>query len=234
MKSLTARESFVPPFVSRQASKGRAYVISVGVNAYENEDWDLRFAANDARRLQEAVASRVASGGEYEEVVSVPLISDYATENGRKTRPRVVREMNATKRHFEAVLDLLAGRKVDEDLLKSIPNADKLRRATPEDLVLVSFSSHGYADERGSFYLFASDTGASDSLSEALKRAVSSSAALGGDDSQARVVILSGDGANAAEGERGVRVSGQPTRTQQPALFDFARRRRDSVLARAR
>jgi uncharacterized caspase-like protein len=164
---------FEPP-VALPASKGRAYVVSVGVNAYENEAWDLRFAANDARRLQEVVAARVREGGEYEEVVSVPLISDYATEGGRKVSPRVVREMNATRRNFKAVLDLLAGRKVDEEALKAIPNADKLRRATPEDLVLVSFSSHGYADERGSFYLFASDAGTSSSLKDALARAISS------------------------------------------------------------
>lgn len=364
VKSLTARAPFAPP-VRLPAAKGRAYVISVGVNAYDNEDWDLRFAANDARRLQEVVAARVASGGEYEEVLSVPLISDYATEGGRKVSPRVVRESNATKKNFMAVLDLLAGRKVDEETLKSIPNADKLRRATPEDLVLVSFSSHGYADERGSFYLFGSDAGASSDLKDALRRAISSdelgawlrdvdagelilvvdachsaasvqgegfkpgpmgsrglgqlsydkgmriltstqadnialesalveqglltyalthdgleaahadfkpkdtritvaewlaygvervpalhaeverrlaemkarrdadsTAALGGD-ARARVVVLSGGAANTTDGGRGIRVSGQATRTQQPALFDFARRRRDSVLARA-
>ena len=365
VKSLTARASFEPP-VRLPASKGRAYVISVGVNAYENEAWDLRFAANDARRLQEVVAARVASGGEYEEVVSVPLISDYATDGGKKTQPRVVREMNATRRNFKAVLDLLAGRKTDEEILKGVPNADKLRRATPEDLVLVSFSSHGYADERGSFYLFASDAGASESLSEALRRAISSdelgawlrdvdagelilvvdachsaasvqgegfkpgpmgSRGLGqlsydkgmriltstqaddvalesalveqglltyaltrdgleaaradfkpkdaritvaewlaygvervpalhaevekrlaemraareasapaslGEDAQARVILLSSSGANTNGGGRGIKVSGQATRTQQPALFDFARRRRDAVLTRAR
>lgn len=369
VKSLTARTSFVPPAVAPQASKGRAYVISVGVNAYENEEWDLRFAANDARRLQEVVAARVRDSGDYEEVVGVPLISDYATEGGRKVSPRVFKESNATKRNFRAVLDLLAGRKVDAETLKSIPNADKLRRATPEDLVLVSFSSHGYADERGSFYLFTSDTGdagASSNLGEALARAISSdelgawlrdvdagelilvvdachsaasvqgegfkpgpmgsrglgqlsydkgmriltstqaddvalesalvqqglltyaltrdglesaradfkpkdaritvaewlaygvervpalhaeverrlaemkaardanaSAALGGD-AQARVVVLSDSKGSTTDGGRGIRVSGQATRTQQPALFDFARRRRDSVLARAR
>ncbi|HEV7893665.1 MAG TPA: hypothetical protein VGP08_23825 [Pyrinomonadaceae bacterium] len=174
VKSLTARTSFVPPAVTPQASKGRAYVISVGVNAYENEEWDLRFAANDARRLQEVVAARVRGGGEYEEVVSVPLISDYASEGGRKQTPRVFKETAATKRNFRAVLDLLAGRKVDEGVLKGIPNADRLRRATPEDLIIVSFSSHGYADERGRFFLFTSDVGKSGELRDALGRAISS------------------------------------------------------------
>lgn len=173
VKSLTARAG-VELKEPLSAAKGRAYVVSVGVNAYENEAWDLRFAANDARRLQEVVAARVRAGGEYEEVVSVPLISDYASEGGKKTSPRVVRESAATKQNFKAVLDLLAGRKVDEEALKNIPNAEKLRRATPEDLVLVSFSSHGYADERGSFFLFTSDTGVSKELRDSLGRAVSS------------------------------------------------------------
>jgi uncharacterized caspase-like protein len=173
VKSPTARVSFEPP-QPLAATKGRAYVVSVGVNAYENEEWDLRFAANDARRLQEVVAARVRQGGEYEEVVSVPLISDYASESGRKQTPRVLKEMAATKQNFRAVLDLLAGRKVDEAILKGIPNAEKLRRATPEDLVIVSFSSHGYADERGRFFLFASDTGNSGELRDALGRAISS------------------------------------------------------------
>jgi WD40 repeat protein/uncharacterized caspase-like protein len=173
VKSPTARVSFEPS-EPLPAAKGRAYVVSVGVNAYENEAWDLRFAANDARRLQEVVAARVRQGGEYEEVVSVPLISDYASDGGRKASPRVLKETAATKRNFKAVLDLLAGRQVDEEVLKGIPNASELRRATPEDLVIVSFSSHGYADERGSFYLFASDTGRAGELREALTRAISS------------------------------------------------------------
>jgi WD40 repeat protein/uncharacterized caspase-like protein len=173
VKSETARASFEPA-VPLAAAKGRAYVVSVGVNAYENEAWDLRFAANDARRLQEVVAARVREGGEYEEVVGVPLISDYAAEGGLKKSPRVLRETAATKRNFKAVLDLLAGLEVDEEVLRGIPNADRLRRATPEDLVIVSFSSHGYADERGRFYLFGSDTGASDEMRDALTRAISS------------------------------------------------------------
>ena len=173
VKSPTARLTFEPP-EALPAAKGRAYVVSVGANAYENEAWDLRFAANDARRLQEVVAARVREGGEYEEVVSVPLISDYASEGGRKVSPRVLKETAATKRNFQAVLDLLAGRQVDEEVLKQLPNASQLRRATPEDLVIVSFSSHGYADERGRFFLLTSDTGKTGDLRDALGRAISS------------------------------------------------------------
>lgn len=377
VKSVTARAG-VEPKESLTPAKGRAYVVSVGVNAYENEAWDLRFAANDARRLQEVVAARVREGGEYEEVVGVPLISDYESEGGRKKRPRVLKESAATRRNFKAVLDVLAGLEADAEALKNVPNASKLRAATPEDLVIISFSSHGYADERGSFYLFTSDVGdaggagATSQMRDALGRAVSSdelgawlrgvdagelilvvdachsaasvqgggfkpgpmgSRGLGqlsydkgmriltstqaddvalesalveqglltyaltrdalesaradfqpkdaritvaewlaygvervpalhaevlqriaemkaagaasapsrtgvGDDGGARVVVAdaAGEARESGDGERGLRlkVSGQHTRTQQPALFDFARRRRDALLTRAR
>ncbi|MBC7930343.1 MAG: caspase family protein [Rubrivivax sp.] len=173
VKSLTARQTYRPQ-VRPQAMKGRAYVISVGVNAYENESWDLRFAANDARRLQEVVAERIARAGEHEEIVRVPLVSDYELKEGRKSQPRVITEMTATKANFKAVLDALAGKTFDKEALKKIPNADKLRQATPEDLVIISFSSHGYADERGTFYLLASDTGAGAEMRDALSRAISS------------------------------------------------------------
>ncbi|MET0624014.1 MAG: hypothetical protein ABW250_13600 [Pyrinomonadaceae bacterium] len=372
VKSVTARAG-VEPQESLTPAKGRAYVVSVGVNAYENEAWDLRFAANDARRLQEVVAARVREGGEYEEVVGVPLISDYESEGGRKKLPRVLKESAATRRNFKAVLDVLAGLEPDAEALKNVPNASKLRAATPEDLVIISFSSHGYADERGSFYLFTSDVGGgvggASQMRDALARAVSSdelgawlrgvdagelilvvdachsaasvqgggfkpgpmgsrglgqlsydkgmriltstqaddvalesalveqglltyaltrdalesaradfqpkderitvaewlaygvervpalhaevlkriaemkaagsaSASTGvGVDGGARVVVLpAGEARDAGDGERGLRlkVSGQHTRTQQPALFDFSRRRRDALLARAR
>lgn len=173
VKSLTAERKLTLP-ASPAAGKGRAYVVSVGVNAYENEDWDLRFAANDARRLQEVVADRADRTGEYDEVVRVPLISDFETEAGRKVAPRRLTESTATKANFKTVLDLLAGRRVDPAALKSVPSASRLRAATPEDLVIISFSSHGYADERGNFYLMPFDTGPRGDLAQTLPRAVSS------------------------------------------------------------
>ena len=50
-----------------------------------------------------------------------------------------------------------------------------------------------------------------------------------GDDEKTRVVVLARGGPQNSNG-RGLTVSGQSGRAQQPALFDFARRRRDSVL----
>ena len=106
VKSATARKSFQLAKATAPDApvKGRAYLISVGVNAYENPAWDLRFAANDARRLQAVMGERLAGDGAYSEVVRVPLVSDYELKkDGKKTEPRVVTEASATKANFRAV-----------------------------------------------------------------------------------------------------------------------------------
>jgi len=160
VKSETARSRWSPPEVAKAAStqlnvKPRAYVIAVGVNANENPAFDLQFAANDARRFQEVLPQRLAATGEYSEVVPISLISDWEMRRGQK----VTTKRDATKVNFKAVLDLLAGRPVADEIKRAIPNAEKLARTTPDDRVLILFSSHGYADQSGNFYFIPYDTG---------------------------------------------------------------------------
>ena len=57
------------------------------------------------------------------------------------------------------MLDLLAGRLVSEGIKRAIPNGDKLKQATPDDLIVILFSSHGYSDRSGSFYFIPYDSG---------------------------------------------------------------------------
>jgi uncharacterized caspase-like protein len=66
---------------------------------------------------------------------------------------------SATKENFKRVMRLLAGEKLSETETKEIPNAQKIEKATPEDVVLIFYSSHGYRDTER-FYLFPYDTGA--------------------------------------------------------------------------
>jgi hypothetical protein len=183
IKSATDRKSYrlTPP---PTPVRGRAYVISLGVNAYERGGLNLRYAANDARQVQGSLAGRLAELGEYEEVVSIPLISDYvvtladgrtvaaqdATSQEVRDGQKHITENNATKAHLQAVLDMLAGRQADTALLNEIPHADKLRPARPEDFVLLSVSSHGYTDSDGIFYLVSSDTGTASSSSPEFRR----------------------------------------------------------------
>jgi WD40 repeat protein/uncharacterized caspase-like protein len=172
IKSATARKTFERP-ASLTPEVGRAYLISVGVNAYEAEELDLSFAANDARVIDRVMREKLSKSSEYKEVVSVTLISDYETQAGKRT----VTDKRATKSNFKAVLDLLAGRQVNAETIKNIPGAERIKPSLPEDLVIISFASHGYADEQGVFYLIPYDIGEAPSekvTEEFLSRTISS------------------------------------------------------------
>jgi uncharacterized caspase-like protein len=172
VKSATDRKLFDIP-KGLAPKKGRAYLITIGVNAYEQETFDLNFAANDARRVQMIVYDKLNNVGEYDEIVQIPLISDYEMKDGR----RIVTQNSATKNNLKRVLDLLSAKNVAADLIKDIPGADRIKQARPEDLVMISFSSHGFADDSGSFYFVPYDTGQvkEQSITDSLiKRCISS------------------------------------------------------------
>jgi hypothetical protein len=68
-------------------------------------------------------------------------------------------EAAATKRNLKTVLDLLAGRSVTPQERAAIPDGRELRRAEPEDLILLAVSSHGYTDDHGIFHFVLADIG---------------------------------------------------------------------------
>jgi hypothetical protein len=78
------------------------------------------------------------------------LISDGAAADGT----------NAQKGTLRAVLKLLGGQEVRPEERRQIPNVDRIRQATPEDVVLLLVSTHGFTD-RGSFYFVPQDAGKS-------------------------------------------------------------------------
>ncbi len=54
VKSETARMTYtVPAKATLKPIPRNAYVITFGVNKYDNPAWDLQFAANDARAMSE-------------------------------------------------------------------------------------------------------------------------------------------------------------------------------------
>lgn len=117
----------------------RAYVITVGVNQYNNSSWDLTYAANDALEMQRRVATSSLANEGFE-VVSIPLISD-ANNN------------NATKQVLSRVMQRLAGNEIE---IEEVNNWQNIQQATPDDLILFSFSGHGLLNS-GEFYFFTSD-----------------------------------------------------------------------------
>lgn len=135
--------------------KRRAYIITVGVDLYGREELELSFAAKDATDLSAAL-SRIKG---YE-VVPLSLLSRRAAAGMPAAR-------HASKANMRAVLELLAGKsEAKRHQLRALPgiNPDalnQLARATPDDLVIVAFSGHGYtAPDSGQFYLLPSDASA--------------------------------------------------------------------------
>ena len=84
---------------------------------------------------------------EYEEVIAIPLISDRGS-------------LVAAKPLIKGVFDALAGKFIDPTMASRIPKLEQIRRATPDDFLLICFATHGFVAEKGKFYLFPCDIGA--------------------------------------------------------------------------
>jgi uncharacterized caspase-like protein len=143
-------------------AKPRAYVIAIGVNDYENSKWKLGFAVKDALDLSGALRSI-----EGYEVVSVPLVS--GEKDGAKLD-------EATKQDIADTFALLGGHEEHRDRLRQALGrdgsvVDQLRKATPDDLVILGFSGHGWADKQGRFYLLPSNSGKQDLSEDETKNA---------------------------------------------------------------
>jgi WD40 repeat protein len=153
VKSATIHKDFVvdvstlPP-----PPKRRAYLLVIGVNAYENPLLDLKYAANDAASIRKELEARLQNSGRFEEVVTVPLVS---TQTIAQAGPAGA----ASKANIRAAIDLLAGKEIDPALRARIPNAGKLRRASPDDVIFISFSGHGFYETGGDFFLLPTDVG---------------------------------------------------------------------------
>jgi uncharacterized caspase-like protein len=100
--------------------------------------------------------------GDQYDVVALPLVSDYQSDGAR------LKVNDATKQKIQAVFNLLAGHTADEKLLSelraSVPQISQLKKAEPDDLILISFSSHGYTDRNGNFFILPYNVGSSSEI----------------------------------------------------------------------
>jgi hypothetical protein len=140
VKSDTATMAYARPAMAPRPR--RAYVLTIGINAYAQSRLQLHYAVNDARLLAERLSQ--LPGHDVHQVV---LAGDKAAGP-------------VTKALIAAALDLLAGRNRAAALARlSAAGIDGsgFARATPDDLVIMTFSGHGWADPRGTFYLVPAD-----------------------------------------------------------------------------
>jgi WD40 repeat protein/uncharacterized caspase-like protein len=118
---------------------GTAWVIAVGVNEYANSQYNLKYAVADAQSFAAEVSREQAPIGRFDHVEVIPLLNDQAT-----------------KQNILEALHRLTGSDT-VPTLKAGP-LDKIKRAEPEDAVVIYFAGHGTAQGQR-FYLLPHDLG---------------------------------------------------------------------------
>jgi WD40 repeat protein len=130
--SLTGADSLKRP--------GTAYILAIGVNAYSNTQYNLKYAVADATAFGEEVRRAQQQIANYERIEVAPLLDEQATK---------VNILRALKR--------LAG--IQEAAAPDAPAAiGKLKATQPEDAVFIYFAGHGTAQGQR-FYLLPHDLG---------------------------------------------------------------------------
>ncbi len=139
VKSDTVRTRWTPPPTPPRPR--RAFVLTIGVNDYAETRLKLNFAVPDAQLISERLAAIPGYEMRHASLTSSPA--------------RAV-----TSDDVSMALSILAGFKGDgvrEQLRANGHDVRALDEATPDDVVIISFSGHGFADSAGSFSLLASN-----------------------------------------------------------------------------
>lgn len=120
---------------------GTAYVIAIGINEYANAQYNLKYAAADARSFAEEVQLRQTQVGNFDRVEVISLLNE-----------------DATKANILSALRRLAGEAAAGPPTLKAGRFDLLRRVEPEDTVILYFAGHGTAQGQR-FYLIPHDLG---------------------------------------------------------------------------
>lgn len=120
---------------------GTAWVIAVGVNDYANAQYNLKYAVADAQSFADEVRTRQTQLARFEHVEVISLLNE-----------------NATKANILSALQRLAGMAGTGSPTLKAGLFDRLRRAEPEDAVIIYFAGHGTAQGQR-FYLIPHDLG---------------------------------------------------------------------------
>ncbi|MDX6577132.1 MAG: hypothetical protein QOE96_3085 [Blastocatellia bacterium] len=119
---------------------GTAWIIAVGVNEYANSQYNLKYAVADAQSFGEELRRQQTQVARFDHVEVIPLLNE-----------------NATKANILGVLRRLAGTAAEPPTLKA-GLLDRIKRAEPEDAVIIYFAGHGTAQQQR-FYLLPHDLG---------------------------------------------------------------------------
>lgn len=126
-----------------QPFQPRAFVISIGIDAYDEKRLKLDYAAADAQLINDQVAD--IPGYEMRRMV-------VAAKDGSDVKP--------TADAINMIMAMLAGFDREEGLKILAANGidgSALDLSSPDDLIIISFSGHGWADKQRNFFLLPTD-----------------------------------------------------------------------------
>ncbi|MEY4237895.1 MAG: hypothetical protein RL339_496 [Pseudomonadota bacterium] len=144
VKGETASFTYTRPPMPRRTP--RAFVLNIGIDDYHEARLQLNYAVADAR----LIADRLVQIPGYE--MHHAMLTGPKGTSG--TKGAVTREA------IGLAFGILAGFPPGPDIAKLAElgfDASQLDNATPDDIVIISFSGHGWADQRGNFYLVPED-----------------------------------------------------------------------------
>lgn len=145
----------------------KAYIIAIGEDAYDEAKWKLNFAVNDAHLTAQQLA-----GLPGRETHVLTLVSDDGAARARKAQIRDGLALLAGGPAATAARARLAAVGVSKSELAG------MTAATPDDVVILSFSGHGWAAPKGDFYLLPSDAKADPGTDTPIPQTLISSAEL--------------------------------------------------------
>ncbi len=144
VKSETASATYERPAVANPRPR-RAFVVTFGIDSYVEKRLTLQFAARDARLLGKQLST--IPGYDVRQAIVAP-------KEGSATPLLVTAAM------MRQVIGILAGQNVKSSiaaLKQRGVDASQLEASTPDDIVIISFAGHGWADNDGTFYLVPSE-----------------------------------------------------------------------------
>lgn len=124
-----------------QSRKGTLYVLAIGVNKYANPQFDLKYAEPDARGFGAELQRQQQHLNQYSRVEVIPLL-----------------DHEATKANILLAIKRLAGVDATTPSTGAPQTLERIKRAEPEDVVVIYFAGHGLADQPR-FYLIPHDIG---------------------------------------------------------------------------
>jgi WD40 repeat protein len=135
------------PLVPGRPATRRAYVIAVGVGVDSSGASPLSSAVGDVSLARRTLGPALAASGSFDSVITVALLSRPLAVGVLAGEAPATPDTPPTRRNIRTVLDILAGRPVTREARAALGSAaTSVSRVAPQDLVILTFTMHGYME----------------------------------------------------------------------------------------